>query len=215
MPITKEQGVKGSTFELYIAEKKFGEQAVLEFADQHPEMDITIVCPPWIFGPFAPGFEEIVPEPDFAAFSTNSFVYQLLRADNKNYHYSPGVLDVRDVARVHIAALNPLTRDHPKRVPVVSPYQADFRDAIRYIAEERPALRSRLPTRVQCLSGRRTSAMWTWHRSRRRLASSWTRTRLGGRLYWTQWTDFLISRHDGQARALRLRCLPRLRCNHR
>ncbi|KAJ7078687.1 hypothetical protein C8R44DRAFT_895906 [Mycena epipterygia] len=113
-------------------------------------MDITIFCPPWIFGPFAPGFEHIVPEPDFAAFSTNGFVYQLLRPDNVNYHYSPGVLDVRDVARIHIAGLNPLTPDHPKRVPIVSPYPADFRDAIQYISDARPELRSRLadPSKV-------------------------------------------------------------------
>ncbi|KAJ7750659.1 hypothetical protein DFH07DRAFT_544476 [Mycena maculata] len=150
VPVTKEQAVEGNPFVLYIAEKKFGEQAVLDFADKHPEMDITIFCPPWIFGPFAPGFEHIVPEPDFAAFSTDGFVYQLLRSDNVNYHYSPGVLDVRDVARIHIAGLNPLTPDHPKRVPIVSPHDADFRDAIKYISEERPELRGRLadPSKV-------------------------------------------------------------------
>ncbi|KAF7330424.1 Epimerase domain-containing protein [Mycena venus] len=129
--VTKEQAVEGNPFVLYIAEKKFGEQAVLEFAEKHPEMDITIFCPPWIFGPFAPGFEHIIPEPDFSAFSTNGFVYQLLRADNVNYNYSPGMLDVRDVARVHIAGLNPLTPDHPRRVPVVSQYPNDWRDAIK------------------------------------------------------------------------------------
>ncbi|KAJ7643805.1 hypothetical protein FB45DRAFT_1020624 [Roridomyces roridus] len=90
------------------------------------------------------GFEHIVPEPDFPSFSTNGFVYQLLRSDNKNYQYSPGILDVRDVARVHIAGLHPLTKDHPKRVPVASPFQADPRDAIKYIADERPELRVRL-----------------------------------------------------------------------
>ncbi|KAJ7792442.1 hypothetical protein B0H14DRAFT_3563433 [Mycena olivaceomarginata] len=134
VPVTKEQALKGNDFTLYIAEKKFGEQA----------MDITIFCPPWIFGPFAPGFEHIVPTPDFAAFSTNGFVYQLLRAENTNYHYSPGVLDVRDVARAHIAGLQPLTSNHPKRVPLASPYDGDFRDAILYISEARPELRARL-----------------------------------------------------------------------
>ncbi|KAJ7143525.1 hypothetical protein C8R43DRAFT_953966 [Mycena crocata] len=150
VPVTKEEAIEGNSFVLYIAEKKFGEQAVLDFADKHPEMDITIFCPPWIFGPLAPGFEHIVPEPDFAAFSTDGFVYQLLRADNTNYHYSPGTLDVRDVARIHIAGLNPVTPDHPKRVPIVSPYSANFRDAIKYISDERPELRGRLadPSKV-------------------------------------------------------------------
>jgi hypothetical protein len=54
------------------------------------------------------------------------------------------MLDVRDVARVHIASLHPLTADHPRRVPVVSPYPNDWREAIKYISEERPALRERL-----------------------------------------------------------------------
>ncbi|KAJ7792439.1 hypothetical protein B0H14DRAFT_3889917 [Mycena olivaceomarginata] len=95
-------------------EENFGEQAVLDFAEKHPEMDITIFCPPWIFGPFAPGFEHIVPTPDFAAFSTNIFVYHLLRADN------------------HHACRS------------FRPYDADFRDAIRYISEAHPELRERL-----------------------------------------------------------------------
>ncbi|KAJ7363923.1 hypothetical protein DFH08DRAFT_730192 [Mycena albidolilacea] len=144
VPVTKEQALEGNAFVLYIAEKKFGEQAVLAFAEEHPEIDITVFCPPWIFGPFSPGFEHIVPEPDFAAFSTNGFVYQLLRADNVNYNYSPGMLDVRDVARVHIAGLNPLTADHPRRVPVISQYPNDWREAIRFISEARPELRARL-----------------------------------------------------------------------
>ncbi|KAJ6476236.1 hypothetical protein C8R45DRAFT_1009301 [Mycena sanguinolenta] len=144
VPVTREQAAEGNQFVLYTAEKKFGEQAVLEFAGKHPEMDITIFCPPWIFGPFAPGFEHIIPEPDFAAFSTNGFVYQLLRPDNANYNYSPGMIDVRDAARVHIAGLAPLSADHPKRVPVVAPGTTEWRDAIAFIAQERPALRTRL-----------------------------------------------------------------------
>ncbi|KAJ7643828.1 hypothetical protein FB45DRAFT_1052709 [Roridomyces roridus] len=62
---------------------------------------------------------------DDASFSTNRFVYQLLRPDNKNYQYSPGILDVHDVARVHIAGLHPLTKDHPKRRPELRVRLAD------------------------------------------------------------------------------------------
>ncbi|KAJ7701486.1 hypothetical protein B0H17DRAFT_1244242 [Mycena rosella] len=129
----------------YIAQKKLGEQAILEFADAHPEMDITILCPSWIFGPLTPGFEHIVPEPDFTTLPSNGYIYQLLRSDNVNYHCQPsGVMDIRDVARIHIAGLNPLTRDHARRVPLSSPYPGAFRDAINYISEARPELRARL-----------------------------------------------------------------------
>ncbi|KAF7298742.1 Epimerase domain-containing protein [Mycena indigotica] len=146
--VTKEQALEGNPFLLYIAEKKFSEQAILKYASENPEMDITIFNPPWIFGPLAPGFESIVPTPEgaFAAFSTDGFVYQLLRADNKNYHYSPGTIDVRDVARIHIAALSAPTPNgsRPRRVPILSPYQTDFREAIQFIYAERPELRARL-----------------------------------------------------------------------
>ncbi|KAF7309002.1 Epimerase domain-containing protein [Mycena kentingensis (nom. inval.)] len=135
--ITKEQALAGNAFALYIAEKKFGEQAVLQFADEHPDMDITI----------SPGFEHIAPTPEgVSTFSSNGFIYQLLRPDNTNYAYSPGSIDVRDVARIHIAALNTtVPKDaRPRRVPLVSPYQTDFREALKYLYDERPELRARL-----------------------------------------------------------------------
>ncbi|KAJ7940759.1 hypothetical protein B0H13DRAFT_1849928 [Mycena leptocephala] len=126
------------TFPENASEKKFGEQAVLDFAEKHPEIDITIFCPPWIFGPFAPGFEHIVPEPDFAAFSTNGLVYQLLRADNVNCNYSPGMLDVRDVAHPHrrlepTDAGPPQACAHRLAIPVrlARRYQVHFRRAPR------------------------------------------------------------------------------------
>ncbi|KAF7303873.1 Epimerase domain-containing protein [Mycena indigotica] len=146
--VTKEEALVGNSFVLYMAEKKFGELAVLEYAEEHPEMDITIFCPAWIFGPLSPGFESIVPTPEgaFAAFSTDGFIYQLLRPDNTNYHYTPGTIDVRDVARIHIAALSAPTPNgtRPRRVPLVYPQQTDFRDAIKFIYDERPELRARL-----------------------------------------------------------------------
>ncbi|KAF7314629.1 Epimerase domain-containing protein [Mycena kentingensis (nom. inval.)] len=142
--VTKEQARDGP-FPLYIAEKKYAELALLEFAEAHPEMDVTILCPPWIFGPLAPRFEKLVPSPDgaFTQFSTNGFVWQLLRKDNTNYHYTPGSIDVRDVARIHIAALE-TTGPHPRRVPIQSPYETDFRAAIQLVYDERPELRARL-----------------------------------------------------------------------
>nr|GAT49327.1 predicted protein [Mycena chlorophos] len=148
--VTKEQAAApdADQFTRYIAQKKYSEQAVLQYADENPDMDITILNPTWIFGPLAPGFEALVPTPEgaFATFGTNGFIYQLLRADNKNYHYTPGTIDVRDVARIHIAALNAPTPNgkRVRRQAIVSPYDTGFRDAIKYIYDERPELRGRL-----------------------------------------------------------------------
>lgn len=103
------------------------------------------MTPPWIFGPFAPGFENIIPKPDYKAFSTDGYIYALLRAENEHYPSSEGFVDVRDLARAHIAALNPISSvaGH-KRLAIVSPYPSDYRDAIKYLADERPELRDRL-----------------------------------------------------------------------
>ncbi|KAF8914967.1 hypothetical protein CPB85DRAFT_1433439 [Mucidula mucida] len=114
------------------------------FADAHPEMDITILGPSWIFGPVAPQFIEVVPEPDYAALATALYVYQLLRKDNKVYVDGPGAIDVRDAARLHVAALaSPHTEDR-KRYLVASPYSSSWKRALELIAKERPELDSRL-----------------------------------------------------------------------
>ncbi|KAF7298795.1 Epimerase domain-containing protein [Mycena indigotica] len=163
--LTREEALQGNLVDVYIGEKKFSEQAILQYAKEHPEMDVTIctfpsysyglaashlhsVNPPWIFGPLAPGFESIVPTPEGStlAFSSDAYIYQLLRPDNKVYQTFPGTIDVRDVARIHIAALAAPTANEtrPRRVAIASPEQTDFRDAIKFIHDERPELRARL-----------------------------------------------------------------------
>nr|GAT49322.1 predicted protein [Mycena chlorophos] len=146
--VTKEQAENGDKFVQYVAQKKYGELAVLKFAEENPDMDITIFNPTWVFGPLAPGFEAIVPSPEgvMTTFSSNGFIYQLLRADNKNYPYVRGAIDVRDVARIHIAALTAPTPNGKRirRVVTVSPYDSSFQEAIKYIYDERPELRGRL-----------------------------------------------------------------------
>lgn len=103
------------------------------------------VTPAWIFGPFAPGFEHLIPKPDYKAFSTDGYIYALLRPDNEHFPSSEGYTDVRDLARAHIAALNPIsTVAGRKRIAVVSPYPSDYRDALKYLADERPELLDRL-----------------------------------------------------------------------
>ncbi|KAJ7274199.1 hypothetical protein C8J57DRAFT_1595153 [Mycena rebaudengoi] len=138
---------------------------------QSPEMDIAIrlTCITFRYqfalpGSVAPGFEHLAPEFDFSTLSSNAFVYKLLRPDNVSYPYFlTGATDVRDVARIHIAGLNPLTKDHPRRIATCSPHSSDYREAIRFIAEERPELRNRLadqhgPDLALIYDGRRPDA---------------------------------------------------------
>lgn len=59
---------------------------------------------------------------------------------------APGYADVRDVARIHVEALNspPESSVGRKRLIVASPYPVNYKQAIQRIAEARPELRDRL-----------------------------------------------------------------------
>ncbi|KAJ3918055.1 hypothetical protein F5877DRAFT_79351 [Lentinula edodes] len=131
---------------IYSAEKKFAEIAVLEFADKHPEMDVTIICPTFVVGPVAPGFEHLVPTVNFRAFSSTFYLYSLLNGPNPRFPMADSFIDIRDVARAHILALNsqPSSVVGRKRFALKNPDQSNFRQAIELIAAERPHLKDRL-----------------------------------------------------------------------
>ncbi|KAK7452782.1 hypothetical protein VKT23_012185 [Stygiomarasmius scandens] len=148
MSLTKEEAFASDHPGLiYRAEKKYADIAVLDFAKRHPHMDITLMCPPYIYGPFAPGFEHLMPEPETQTFSTNAHLYTLITNNNSKISVPlPGYIDLRDIARAHILAVesNAPSDGKPKRLAIISPYNNNFRDALKYIAEERPGLKGRL-----------------------------------------------------------------------
>ncbi|SJK98814.1 uncharacterized protein ARMOST_02083 [Armillaria ostoyae] len=150
-PITKEEAIaSGSPFHVYVAEKKYSDLAVVEFAESHPEIDITlernIVGPPFNFGPFAPGFELLISEPNLHSLSTNESFYALLRRSYTDFLALPGAIDVRDSARAHVLALEsrPSSEVGRKRFAVCSPDESSYKDALDIIAKERPELKDRL-----------------------------------------------------------------------
>ncbi|KAK0193281.1 hypothetical protein F5146DRAFT_375744 [Armillaria mellea] len=145
--ITKEEAIaSGHPFLIYVAQKKYSDLAVVEFSHIHPEIDVTLVGPPFNYGPFAPGYEHLLPEPDLNALSTNSTIYSFLRPDTAAFPIAPGAIDVRDTARAHVLALeSPLSsKIGRKRVAIVCPRECSYRVAIETIARERPELKERL-----------------------------------------------------------------------
>ncbi|KAL7285788.1 hypothetical protein ACG7TL_000897 [Trametes sanguinea] len=57
LPTSKEQALKSSDdFSVYAFEKTLAEQAVLEFAEKHPNIDVTSINLPFFIGPCAPSF---------------------------------------------------------------------------------------------------------------------------------------------------------------
>jgi len=114
----------------------------------HPVCTLTIrnhsVNPPYLFGPFAPGFR--VPKPDYGALSTNLHIYHMLTRKGRAFPLIPASADVRDVARMHVGALNsPLESSiGRKRVPISSPYDGNYKEAVQFVAAAHPELKDRL-----------------------------------------------------------------------
>jgi nucleoside-diphosphate-sugar epimerase len=138
--ITTEQAIAGGPFSSYIKAKTEAEKAVWKFAEEHPQIDLTVLNPPYMFGPFAPNFK--IPKPDFSALSTNLHFLRFLKKEGRWYPLSSGGADVRDVARIHVEALNspPQSQVGPKRLPIASPYDSNWKEAAQIVREAYPDL---------------------------------------------------------------------------
>ncbi|KAF5336653.1 hypothetical protein D9758_016737 [Tetrapyrgos nigripes] len=157
--LTKEEAIESNNPRtIYLVQKKVGEQAVREFSKEHPETRIAIFNPPYVYGPFSPGFQHILGsqwKDQLAAgtrpLSTAGQIYGLLEGEKANNFAAlqpVPYVDIRDVAKVHIAALQ-LDHEVPEplnapRLLVVSPYLPKFGESLEVIRKERPSLEGRL-----------------------------------------------------------------------
>ncbi|KAF7974972.1 hypothetical protein HWV62_10711 [Athelia sp. TMB] len=142
--VTTEMAVAGGAFPAYIKAKTEAEKAVWKFSEEHKHVDLTVLNPPYLFGPFAPDFK--IPSPDFAALSTNIHFLHFLQKEGRWYPSSSGGADVRDVAHIHVEALNsrPASEIGRKRLPLASPYDYNWKEAARFVREAYPDLADRL-----------------------------------------------------------------------
>ncbi|KAL7282464.1 hypothetical protein ACG7TL_003935 [Trametes sanguinea] len=140
---------KDPTF-VYTSEKVLAEQAVWDFAEKHPHIDVTAVNPPFFLGPFAPSFR--FTDARISELSTNLLVYLLLQPDGKPFAPLMLTIDVRDVARATVSALtSPPTSEVGRKRLLFLPHVVSWKDAAEYIAEARPELRNRIsrPARTE------------------------------------------------------------------
>ncbi|KAH7913247.1 hypothetical protein BJ138DRAFT_1099614 [Hygrophoropsis aurantiaca] len=143
-PVTKEEAIQSdNSTTAYNAAKTYAEKAVWQFAEEHKNIDITTVLPPFLYGPFAPGFK--IPAPDFVALSTDLYIYQMLDPNGKFPSYA-AYMDVRDTAKVHVAALTspPDSVIGHKRLLLSSVHELSYEAALKLIADKRPELKDRL-----------------------------------------------------------------------
>jgi len=84
----------------YIASKTLAERAAWKYARMEPKLDLSIVAPPFMFGPYVAGF----PYPALPVVGSNQHIYTLLNGSVPP-PLPPVFCDVRDVALAHVKAL--------------------------------------------------------------------------------------------------------------
>ncbi|KAF8996050.1 hypothetical protein BDQ17DRAFT_1250184, partial [Cyathus striatus] len=122
-------------FFVYRASKILAERAVWDFARQHPKVDIATILPGFVYGPFVSYF----PFPSSQdGLGTNSFPYALI--NGKIPPNSPYLVDVRDVAKAHVLALDlPRTAPGEKRF-LVNWGIYPWKQAAEYLAHTHPGI---------------------------------------------------------------------------
>ncbi|KAJ6590852.1 putative flavonol reductase [Mycena sp. CBHHK59/15] len=142
-PATYEEASDGTRpgIWVYLASKKLAETAAFEYTAQHPEMQITTMNPPMIFGPPL----QAVSTPE-ALNTSSQAIYQLISGQTKEIPLDglPLFVDVRDVATAHILALKNDAMIGKRVLLSGGPYTSY--DTVKIIAERRPELAARLPS---------------------------------------------------------------------
>ncbi|KIM36352.1 hypothetical protein M413DRAFT_31771 [Hebeloma cylindrosporum] len=93
---------KNDPFYTYFAAKLLAEKALWEFVKSKPHLDVTSILPGFVFGPWAKLSPLPASEKDLG---TNSFPYMLLAGVYPPVS-PPWVVDIRDVAKAHVLALD-------------------------------------------------------------------------------------------------------------
>ncbi|KAJ7598369.1 hypothetical protein C8J56DRAFT_1091718, partial [Mycena floridula] len=127
------EGAKGRC--RYETARILAEKALWDYSESHPELDITTINTPTMYGPFAShGFTLSVSPNDpkkipFYALSTNFYLYNLFMM-NGEAPSDPYYLDVRDAAEAFVLALKSPLSTEPgigrKRLIMSSPHEFDY-----------------------------------------------------------------------------------------
>ncbi|KAE9401227.1 NAD(P)-binding protein, partial [Gymnopus androsaceus JB14] len=129
---------------VYQHSKTIADKKVWELAKEHPTVDFTVLLPPAICGPLVPNY----PLSDSSdSIGTNASLCKIFTIGTGAYPDSSlgHLIDVRDVARAHVAALSaPSIPGRDKRF-IISSSTYKWKDVADLIRRERPELANRLP----------------------------------------------------------------------
>ncbi|RPD55635.1 NAD(P)-binding protein [Lentinus tigrinus ALCF2SS1-7] len=133
----------------YLGSKILAEEADWKFAEEHPELDLATINPPFLYGKFL-----LHPGNGPSSLGSNSMLYQLIAGKSGRPlppQISPEYCHVTDAARAHILALKlpkipPGADVRDKRFIVAAPEVTIYSEVVKYVAENYPELKDRLPT---------------------------------------------------------------------
>ncbi|THU95299.1 NAD(P)-binding protein [Dendrothele bispora CBS 962.96] len=129
---------------IYHAAKTLADKKVWEIAHQHTGVDITVLLPPAILGPYVPNF----PINSRDSLGTNDFVYSLIVNGTDSYSQVIPVghmIDVRDAARAHLLALSTGRIPGSDKRFIISARSFTWKEFADLYRKERPELKDRLP----------------------------------------------------------------------
>ncbi|KAJ3881955.1 hypothetical protein F5051DRAFT_500783 [Lentinula edodes] len=128
----------------YQESKTLASKRVWEVAEKHPDVDFTILLPTLIFGPHVPNFPVTNAQ---TSIGSNFNLIKIITTGTDAYPTFPHghLVDVRDIARAHVAALCvPPIPGRRKRF-IISNTTFKWKDVADLIRRERPELAHRLP----------------------------------------------------------------------
>ncbi|ESK82146.1 nad dependent epimerase [Moniliophthora roreri MCA 2997] len=135
-------------FFVYSAAKTVTDKRLLQIARENPDVDVTVLLPSMVFGPLVPNFPY---SSDITQIGTDAVAYGLITGGPDGPNTYPSfpighVIDVRDVAKAHVLALDaPPVPGRHKRM-IVSSAIFKWKDAAEVIRKTHPELAPRLPS---------------------------------------------------------------------
>ncbi|KAG6914692.1 hypothetical protein DXG01_015877 [Tephrocybe rancida] len=120
---------------VYFASKVLAEKAIWDFAKKHPQLDIATVLPGFVYGPYADHF----PLPTASQLGTNGMIYGLVSGGTVS-PIPPFVVDVRDVAKAHVLALNVPRKPLGEKRYIANGGNLNWKEAIAHLNKVRPTI---------------------------------------------------------------------------
>ncbi|KDR81187.1 hypothetical protein GALMADRAFT_1123520 [Galerina marginata CBS 339.88] len=131
---------KENPYYIYFTAKSRTEKALLEFGKQHPEFDIVSILPGYVLGPYARTFPFPTAVP---AFGTNEDVYQLI--SKGPIAFAPNwFVDVRDVAKAHIVALEATNLPADKKRFIINAGTRTWKQIAEHLKSVKPEVKDRI-----------------------------------------------------------------------